>query len=145
MNGSLEPLRGAKALSNRGGDGAASGLWLAVASVASWLAIVSLAGPATRVAVLFGMLAPLAAASASWLAAHRTYRARPERLTQVMVTAFAVKLAFFGGYVAVMLGVLSLEPVPFIVSFTSYFIVLHAAEAAGLHRLFAGPRPAPAR
>ena len=55
-----------------------------------------------------------------------------------MITAFAFKLVFFGGYVAVMLRVLQLRPVPFVVSFSSYFIALHFVEAFCLQRLFAG-------
>jgi uncharacterized membrane protein len=45
---------------------------------------------------------------------------------------------FFGGYVAVMLKGLHLRPVPFTVSFSSYFIALHFVEALLLRRLFAG-------
>ena len=55
-----------------------------------------------------------------------------------MVQAFAGKLVFFGAYVAVMLKVLSLPPVPFVVGFTTYFIALHLTEALLLRRLFAG-------
>ena len=39
----------------------------------------------------------------------RTHAAAPERLTAVMMTGFAVKLVFFGVYVAVMLRVLALQ------------------------------------
>jgi len=44
---------------------------------------------------------------------------------------------FFGAYVGVALGVLSLRSMPFVVSFTSYFIALYVAEALCLRRLFA--------
>jgi hypothetical protein len=37
-----------------------------------------------------------------------------------------------------MLGVLSLRPVPFVASFTGYFIALYLAEALCLRRLLAG-------
>jgi hypothetical protein len=99
----------------------------------------------TLVEILCGFVGPLVAAGASWVVASRTYREHPERLTGVMATAFAVKLVFFGAYVAIALGALSLRAIPFMISFTSSFVVLHAAEAIGLHRLFAGPRPDPAR
>jgi len=55
-----------------------------------------------------------------------------------MVTGFAFKMVFFGGYVAVMLAILQLAPLPFAVSFSSYFIALHFVEAFCLQRLFAG-------
>jgi hypothetical protein len=53
-----------------------------------------------------------------------------------MVAAFGGKLVFFGAYVTVMLGVLSLRPLPFVISFTAYFIALHLFEAFCLQRLF---------
>jgi hypothetical protein len=52
-----------------------------------------------------------------------------------MIVGFAVKLVFFGVYVAVMLRVLALRPVPFVTAFTSYFIALYAMQAWFLKRL----------
>ena len=46
-------------------------------------------------------------------------------------------MVFFGVYVTVMLKVLALRPLPFVVSFTAYFIALHVIEALCLRRLFA--------
>jgi hypothetical protein len=112
--------------------------WMVGASVLSWLAATLLAGVATSLDVLLGMVGPLVVASATWVLAERTYRRHPERLTSVMVQAFAGKLVFFGAYIAVMLEVLSLRPVPFVASFTTYFIGLHLTEALWLRRLFAG-------
>ena len=90
--------------------------------------------------VLFGALGPLVVAAGSWVLVKRTYRRRPERLTAVMIAAFAGKMVFFGAYVAVAIAVLSLRPVPFVVSFTVCFIGFHMIEALGLRRLLAsGP------
>ncbi len=89
------------------------------------------------IALLLGLAGPLAAATASWVLSERTFRRRPAALTSVMIAAFAAKLVFFGAYVAVMIGVLSLPPVPFVASFTVAFIVLHLVEAFALRRLFA--------
>jgi hypothetical protein len=61
--------------------------------------------------------------------------AAPERLAGVMMTGFALKAVFFGVYVVVMLRVMMLRPVPFVVSFTAYFITLYAMEALLLRRL----------
>jgi hypothetical protein len=89
------------------------------------------------------MLAPLAIAVGSWVLIERTHRRTPERVTGLMVAGFAGKMVFFGVYVAAMLKGLGLQPVPFVVSFTSYFIALHLMEAFALRRLFAGgPRAA---
>jgi len=108
------------------------------ASVGSWLVVAALVQPAARVAVLVGLVGPLIAAALSWPVAERTFKHRPDRLTRVMTVAFASKMVFLGGYVAGALRGLSLSPVPFVVSFTSYFIALHLAEALLLKRLFDG-------
>jgi hypothetical protein len=118
--------------------------WMIGACALSGVAAVALLGTTTGIAVLFGMLGPLAIAAATWVLVERTYRASPERLTSLMVAGFAGKMVFFGAYVAVMLKLLSLPPIPFVASFTSYFIALHLMEAQHLRSLFAaaarGPR-----
>jgi hypothetical protein len=113
------------------------------ASVGSWLAIAAWSGVSNSREVLFGMLAPLAGAASTWLLVARTFPSRPEMVTPLMVAAFAAKLVFFGVYVTIMLRVLFLRPLPFVASFTTYFIALHLFEALCLQRLFAGNTPAP--
>ena len=110
--------------------------WMAGASIVSWLIASRAAGPEANPEVLYGMLAPLVVAVVSWIVIERTYRSDPARLTRVMVEGLAVKAVFFGAYVAGMLRVIGLRPVPFVVSFTSYFIALHVTEAMFLRRLF---------
>jgi hypothetical protein len=112
--------------------------WMVGFSGLSWLVAAALLDTQARIAVFFGMLGPLAMVSGSWVLMERAYRRSPQRLTAVMVAAFAGKLVFFGAYVAVMLRVLSLRPRPFVSSFTGYFIALYLIEALYLRRLFAG-------
>jgi hypothetical protein len=109
--------------------------WMAGVSICSWLAATALAGKGPE--LFLGMIAPLVVATVTWVLAERTYRRNPERLTALMVAAFGAKMVVFGTYVAIVLKVLSLRPVPFVVSFTGYFIALHLAEALSLRRLFA--------
>jgi hypothetical protein len=87
-------------------------------------------------AVAAGIAGPAAAALLSWVAAERTWRREPARLTSVMTAAFAGKVVFFAAYVAFMLSVLSLPPVPFAATFTASFVTLHLVEALALKRLF---------
>lgn len=117
--------------------------WMVGASVGSWLAIAVWSGMSNSREVLFGMLAPLAGAAATWVLVARAFPSRPESVTPLMVAAFAGKLVFFGVYVTIMLRVLALRPLPFVVSFTTYFIALHLFEAFCLQRLFTGNSPAP--
>ena len=110
--------------------------WMAGAGIASWLAATAVAGRDSAGELLLGMLGPLAAVLVSWVIAERTYRADPERLTAVMIAAFAAKMVFFGTYVAVMLRVLAFRPIPFVASFTGHFIGLYGMEALYLRRMF---------
>jgi hypothetical protein len=114
--------------------------WMTGASLAAWLLATATFAAGARIEVLCGMLAPLVMAAGSWVLAAQTFRTRPQALTGLMVGAFGIKLVFFGAYVAVMLRVVGLRPVPFVVSFSSFFIALHFVEALFLKRLFAGPR-----
>ena len=106
--------------------------WLAAGSVLS----AALLGIRFGREVWLGMLAPLVVVSATWVLTERVYKASPERLTPVMISAFAGKLVFFGAYVGLAIGVLGVTPVPFAVSFTGYFIALYMVEALWLKRLF---------
>jgi hypothetical protein len=108
---------------------------LTVACFAAWLAATWLGAPGRE--VLLGMLGPLAATAATWILAKRMCRRKPEQLTAVMIGAFGAKLVFFGAYVVVMLKALALDPIPFIVSFTIYYIALHLTGAVGIRRLMA--------
>jgi hypothetical protein len=107
-------------------------LWLSVGSALS----AALLAPWFGKAVWLGMLGPLLVVSTTWAITERVYRSHPERLTSLMISAFAAKLVFFGAYVAIAIGVLGVQPVPFAASFTGYFIALHMIEALLLKRLF---------
>lgn len=111
--------------------------WMLGAALVSSLAFTALPGTEGDVEVLLGMAGPLAVALGTWVLVVRTHRVHPERLTSLMIAGLVAKMVFFGVYVTVMLAVLSLDPAPFVTSFTVYFISLYAIEALCLQRLFA--------
>ena len=117
--------------------------WMVAAGVASWVIVTGLAGGRGNPEVLYGMAGPLAVAAVSWIVTKRAYAANPAGLMGVLVAGMAIKAVLFGAYVVVMLRVVALRPVPFVASFTSYFIGLHMVEALLMQRLFksaaAGP------
>lgn len=119
-------------------------VWMVAGSVVSGVAVSAYVGRDLTREVLLGMFAPLVVAVISWVLVERAFRRSRQQVTNVMVVAFGVKMVFFGAYVAVMLRGLALRPVPFVVSFTAYFIGLHVAEAWCLGRLF-GEDPPSAR
>jgi hypothetical protein len=107
-------------------------------SLASWLVSTAIVGRAVGLDLLLGMLGPLAAAAGSWILVERTHRRSPEAVTPVMIASFGTKMLFFGAYVALMLRVVGVRPIPFVASFTAYFVALYLIEALSLRRLFAG-------
>ncbi len=101
--------------------------------------VVMLPGGEGRSAVLVGMAGPLAVAVSTWMLVARQHQRAPDQISALMIKLFAAKLVLFGAYVAV--AVMRLSPenvVPFVVSFTCHYILLHLMEAFYLRRLFAG-------
>ena len=117
--------------------------WMAAASGAAWVLVTALLGDRVSPEAAWGIAGPLVSAIMSWMAYVRANEAAPERLTRVMITAFALKLMFFSAYVTVAMRVLDLRAPPFVLSFTSAFIALHAMEAFSLRRLVMGAMRSP--
>ena len=115
--------------------------WMIGASVGSWLALVAATGSRLMPELLLGMAGPLTSAVLTWQVLERTQSSAPERLTNVMITAFGVKVLLFAVYVVVTLWALGLRPKPFMLSFTGYYVGLHVVEAMFLRRLLAGDGP----
>ena len=119
---------------------------LAAACVLTWGAAAALA-PEAATPALLGMAAPLAVGLATIRLVERTVRADVTRLTARMAAAFAVKLVFYAVYVSVVIGLLGVDPVPFSLSFTFYFVGLQIAEALYFRTLLvnAGATPSAGR
>jgi hypothetical protein len=119
--------------------------WMTAAGVGSWLVVAAFVDARMRTDIALGMAGPLFVADAAWLLMEQTYKRRPEALTAMMMTAFVFKLLFFAAYVALVLQVVPVRPIPFAVSFAVYFIGLHAMEALFLRRLVSAAASAPVR
>ncbi len=109
-------------------------LAMVAGSVASWL-VVRAAWPGIAADVFYGMLGPLVASAAAWMVIERVDKTRPERTFGVMVAGFIVKMVFFGVYVAAVFTRPGLQAIPFVVSFTGYFLALYAVQAFWLTRM----------
>lgn len=113
--------------------------WMVSGSALSAFLVTLLPGLGATTEVWFGMIGPLGVASCGWIAIERTYRRSPESLTSVQVGLFLAKMIAVGGYLIAVLGASSLRRIPFVISFTGYFLVLHVAETIALHRLLQHP------
>ena len=108
---------------------------MAGVAIGSWLAVSATGGDRVNPEGFFGMIRPLFPVCLSWLAVQRTHRVAPERVMGALIIGFGLKFVFFGAYVAVMLGLWPLRPVPFMTAFVSYFIALYAMQALFVWRL----------
>jgi hypothetical protein len=108
---------------------------MAGACALAWLAATAVGGPAPHPEVLLGMLGPLASACVTWVAVERAHRHAPESVTRVLMVGFAAKMVFFGAYLALMLRVADVRPMPFIAAFTASLVGLYVMEAFFLARL----------
>ena len=118
--------------------------WMSGVCVLSWAVLTATAGDGLHPELLWGMLGPLASALVTWVLVVRTHRREREKVTGVLVAGFAMKLVFFGAYLAVMLRVLGLRVVPFAAAFVGYMVLLYVMEALFLRRLFVDDmRPTP--
>ncbi len=111
-------------------------VWFMIAGcVVSWLVVSVTLARDVAGEVLLGMAAPLVIAVATIVLVERTHRRDPVQVTQLMIKAFAAKMVLVGAYVIIVVGVLSVQATPFIVSFTAYFIVLYVFELLCLRRV----------
>jgi hypothetical protein len=94
------------------------------------------APPEMRAAIVLGMVGPLAATVASWVAIEHAFQQDPLKVTAVMLRAWMLKALFFTGYLVAVIKGLGVSGQPFAVSLASYFLVLHTIEAMLMKRLF---------
>jgi hypothetical protein len=110
-------------------------VWMTAAAIGAWIAIGLVAGVDLFDDIGLGIAGPLVAAVATRLVVEHTAATNRALLHQRLLQGFAAKAVFFAVYVVVMLRGLHLQPLPFVVSFTSAFLVLHLTEAILLQRL----------
>ena len=112
-----------------------SGVLVAVCVTSCGL-VATLVTPDALAAAFMGMVAPLIVGIATIVMVEWTTRNEPLALTSRMTTAFLAKMLFYAGYVSVVLGLVTTTPVPFMVSFTVYFVALQITEAMYFKTLF---------
>ena len=109
---------------------------LVVVCVASCGLCTAMLAPGGAAAVFLGMAAPLGVGLATIRLVEQTARSGIQRLTGRMTTAFVVKIVFYAAYVSIVLGALAVDPIPFAISFTLYFVALQITEALYFNTLW---------
>ncbi len=110
--------------------------YIIVLCVASWALASWVFAPQVGVEIFLGMIAPLLLAIGTVLMVRRIYQKDRTHLTAFMTKALLGKMVLYGVYVALVVGWFSFEAIPFAISFTTYFIGLHLAEALHFRALF---------
>ena len=85
--------------------------------------------------IFFGMIAPLLVSIISIQLSKHTFINKPEKLTAILIKLFTFKMIFFAGFLIIIFAFYAFEPIPFIVSFTGFFILFYIIEAIFLKRL----------
>ncbi len=85
--------------------------------------------------IFFGMAAPLIISVFSIYFVKRIYLKTPEKLTTTLTKSFLYKMVLYALYFTIILGFYTFKPIPFVVSFTGFFILFYIIEAVFLQKL----------
>lgn len=86
---------------------------------------------------VLALAGPLTGAVTSWLLMVRAALGGQAKLMAFMTKAMAAKMIVFPAYVIGLVLAAGVRPVPFIASFTGFFVALYAVQAMHLKRLVA--------
>lgn len=101
--------------------------WMAAGCVGSWLVAALLFNRASE--LFLGMIGPLVAAAATWIAIDRAQRQDPSRVTRLLMGALMAKVLFFGAFVVGVSRVPGLDLGTFGAAFFVYFVALYIVQA----------------
>ncbi|MBU0529462.1 hypothetical protein KKF86_06880 [bacterium] len=85
--------------------------------------------------IFLGMVAPLVISVFSIQLVKRIHANTPEKLTGTLTKSFLFKMVLFALYFIIILSFYAFEPAPFVISFTSFFILFYIIEAIFLQKL----------
>ena len=85
--------------------------------------------PEFRTEIFFGWLGPAIAWLGSTFMTIRAAKKDPHSVTKSLQIGFLIKLIYYGAFIIVIFQLYGFEPVPFMCSFSGFFLGLHALEA----------------
>ena len=85
--------------------------------------------------IFIGMIAPLVVSIISITINKNVFEKSPEKLTASLTKSFFMKMVLYAAYFVVILSFYTFEPTPFVISFTSFFILFYIIEAVFLQKL----------
>ena len=103
-------------------------IYISMACLGTW-GLLSAAFPYYLKELFLGMAMPWAISLISILKTRSVYNLNPEKLIKHMTIAMLIKMMFYGLLLIIIFNFISFNPLPFIISFTGYFLALHIIEA----------------
>ncbi len=85
--------------------------------------------------IFLGMAAPLVVSIFSIYFVKRVHSNTPEKLTGTLTKSFLYKMVLFALYFIIILSFYAFKPIPFVISFTGFFILFYIIEAVFLQKL----------
>jgi len=85
--------------------------------------------------IFLGMAAPLLLSIVSIMWSESSFKKSPQHLTNTLIKSFIVRAIFLALYFILIFTFYNFEPIPFIISFTSFFIIFYVIEALYLQKL----------
>jgi len=85
--------------------------------------------------IFLGMIAPLLVSLVSIRNSKKVFKDSPQKLTATLTKSFFVKMVVYALYFVLILSFYAFEPIPFVISFTGFFILFYIIEAIFLQQL----------
>lgn len=85
--------------------------------------------------IFLGMIAPLLLSIVSILWYETSVKKSPQQLTNTLIKTFIARAVFFALYFILIFTYYDFEQIPFIISFTSFFMIFYVIEALFLQKL----------
>ncbi len=86
--------------------------------------------------LFWGMFGPWLIGIVTVFFIQKAYINNPGKLTNLMIKSFFSKMLFYGLYVSYLVLTDTVSFIPFVISFTVYFVVLHVLEALYFQSIF---------
>ena len=103
-------------------------MYISMVCVGTW-GLLSAGFPEYGKEIFLGMFLPWIISLISISKTHSVYNIDPDKLIKHMTTAMLMKMLFYGLLLIIIFNFISFNPLPFIISFTGYFLALHIIEA----------------
>ena len=103
-------------------------MYISMFCVGTW-GLLSAGLPEYGKEIFLGMVLPWLVSLISISKTHSVYNINPEKLIKHMTTAMFINMMSYGLLLIIIFTFISFNPLPFIISFTGYFLALHITEA----------------